>query len=166
MEFHRGTCPQHPGFSSRVCCDESARLHVYIIYIIMYIWIWWWRSSSFSFSLVFIAQLPVITFLGLTINHHNHPYASIICPDFLPETPNAAPRASPHFQLNSILTWPPPTPKCSEPARYASVLPPRRKGVSCGHVVDTPENEHRTQTCRFGRWSFYFQLGDFFWIPC
>ena len=37
--------------------------------------------------------------------------------DFLPETPNAAPRASPHFQLNSILTWPPPTPKCSEPAR-------------------------------------------------
>lgn len=163
MEFQRHL-PQHPGFSSRVCCDESARLHVYI-YIIMYIWIWWWRSSSFSFSLVFIAQLPVIIFLGLTINHHNHPYASIICPDFLPETPNAAPRASPHFQLNSILTWPPPTPKCSEPARKPPVSFAQEKRMSCGHVVDTPENEHRTQTCRFGRWFFIFNW-VIFWIPC
>ena len=58
--------------------------------------------------------------------------------DFLPETPNAAPRASPHFQLNSILTWPPPTPKCSEPARKPPVSFAQELGVWKSHVVGKP----------------------------
>lgn len=85
--------------------------------------------------------------------------------DFLPETPNAAPRASPHFQLNSILTWPPPTPKCSEPARcfrqcqVAQVF----VGVLRENVVEKPRKMNiEPKHVGLEDDVSFFQLGDSF----
>ena len=165
----RGTC-LNILYSSRVCCDESARLHVYIYncyYVNIYKYI---RYLMMTIIIIFIficlhrKPLPVMIFNDLNINH----------PKMLPSFgPLGLPAWNTKRCTKGVTTFPvefnPNVASTNAKVlRTCQVFPPVSGGPGfCWCLAGkrrgkTPENEHRTQTCRFGRWCFLFSIGWFF----